>query len=1379
MAPGSPTPHGALTDPITTEDATVNVAGRLLLRVKIEFPIFAGGFIYLTDQAISGVTSESRITEWGEAVVLMDGGEDSLSLTVSNVPMASVMPGFGSTTKFSDYWNATFPPEGAKVTFEVSVLQTPLWEPYFVGAITEVSGITDRTVTLEISDISTKFYRDIGDPITRAEWPQAADAAVDRIKPIALGSVKAFTPPKVRERQRATLRTPILASDTISVGTPKDVTVDSNKKWPTTGQLKIDDEHFLYDNTVITGEKTIRLTGRAQNSTTAATHTTGKLMMERAQESWLIVGHIAAGAVGTGLGVAAQGGITGIYGLGDNDELVPLDSGLFTVTNVAGKMLLTTTSLDGITISTPSANPTFRRIDMDTAPSLFGFGSLPAGLFSNGTVAKNPEFAAGAMNQWRPDNYAVLNFKSRDSLAVKRTNAFTTPGAAPEKTWLGIEYFGLSQFGFASKLIFAITESSTSLVVANLSNLGPLADMGTTVGSPGIVYVAIEKEILAVTSWVGLPGEPGQTTMNIARGQLGTTAAAHLAEVEVRLYAVANTGFPVEEAIYFPQAYLLAQQSGGGLASLGKLTDISDVPAEIVEKDKGYVESQSLEAFHTHAIAAEDMPRWGKVYNQSSFFNGTQWFQDSFAADLIVSKVLDSTAGSFTGDQWALNSIQQVQMEVGYSLPSGGVGFAFSPGMGFQASTQQRITAMRFRIAHSGTASIKVALYLPDPNTSGDTKFKEKTFTGGGNFPAAAYGLDIDFFKCRFDASTGYPDGLKVGQLLTKHTLLQIDPVGGTPIVWSVTVDMILDDQQLVRGGDSVEFLGDRTLVTTWPSMAYCDSGPYSNGNQYPGPLTDVPAGNTNGYTSTKIIVPWLHGTLQPAVSQNTGAAAQQIRNSVGGKPGMVILNTDTSSTNEEDVNRAHLLIMHPSGPGDARVYRLTMLGAGTGRNTCGTPIVLLVNKKDGAPFSLSPNSQSAGPYTSHASENYSRRCWRWQWDLEQQNISVSKLCSSYFISITAGGTGAGGVAALEAITFLIETDKGRSRGAVGTDAQEYTRVQYFDASSVVSNYSDVLGKQVELRLAKQGFDFLPGKATFGASDGYRPILVARIFWVFKYTGTESRELDDIAVDFTGYSLLAGFHGANTIAGVLVNGPPLLSATLADVDTTSLVTASYPFGPTGPIGLLPLQGVIDEKIGARELINALCEQAQVSGFWELGKFTVSYKYPTGILPGPSAVFDYAAGEIQEDSIQVVRRPKDTVANVVKVSSLPAFARGGFRETSSLKAPASLAKYAQRIYEVDADFLEATYAPTLAKQVLQYRKEPETVIRFQTTISGKARALKRGQVIQVVNSPITAANSARLEVVAINKGMGTLESGIPLYEVECVERPNVSDEAPYP
>ena len=697
---------------------------------------------------------------------------------------------------------------------------------------------------------------------------------------------------------------------------------------------------------------------------------------------------------------------------------------------------------------------------------------------------------------------------------------------------------------------------------------------------------------------------------------------------------------------------------------------------------------------------------------------------------------------------------------------------------------QQRITGIRFRIAHSsntvGSSALKVKFFIPDPVSAGDFKFKEKILSESGTFPAGGPGnLYIDFFKCRFDASTGYPDGIRFSRLFTKHCLLQILSTSNSAksVVWWVSADITLDDQQLVRGADSVEFLGDRTITWARPSMVVATLGSYSNAG-FVGPFGS--AGGVTNYGDEKIVVELMNGLIQRACTFNTGASAMKVRNESGAKIGLVRLNSDSSSTELQDIRRMHLFFAREEGPADARVFRVSLVMLGTGRVGVTTPNVLLRNRRLSIIDNRAPDSTSAGPYTSHDANLYSRRIWRFQWDLEGANLTLAQLVADSYIQVEATGSASSNQeATIEAPFFLIETDKTRASGAVGTNAQEYTRVQYFDASSVVSNYSDVLGKQVELRLAKQGFDFLPGKATFGQDDGYRPILVSRIFWVFKYTGTESRELDDIAVDFTGYSLLAGFHGANTIAGVLVNGPPLLSATLADVDTTSLVTASYPFGPTGPIGLLPLQGVIDEKIGARELINALCEQAQVSGFWELGKFTVSYKYPTGILPGPTAVFDYAAGEIQEDSIQVVRRPKDTVANVVKVSSLPAFARGGFRETSSLKAPASLAKYGQRIYEVDADFLEATYAPTLAKQVLQYRKEPETVIRFQTTISGKARALKRGQVIQVVNSPITAANSARLEVVAINKGMGTLESGIPLYEVECVERPNVSDEAPYP
>ena len=1339
--------------------------GGLYILAQFEFP---SGIVQVSDRSDSydvSATWTPLVLDWGEIVEVLDGGEDSLALTVSNVPNAT------TGVRFSANWDFDNPPEKAPVKLYLTLKDSSEGtvtapELFFVGAISEVSQVTDTQVVLQIESVIRRLDRQIGDPITRTVWPYAPDASVDRVAPIVLGSVKGYTPPLVRERGSALLLSTILSTDNV----PIIIDVDDNeefKRGDGQGNLKINEEVFTYDMATVTTDDQIVLTARAQSTTTAATHSPGDQINERAAMAWVAAGH-------------QMTSVDTVYGVTAARKLVALDSGDYTVDlglNPDDPATITLTGEDGLEISAPGDAPTYRRVEMDDVPDTpKTLAELPAGFPTvgnpiPGNIPKDSILAAGGAGEFAPNTYAVMKAERR-ILPIQRATSFDQPAAGPDRAFLAVEHWGLQTFGPVTFLVEDVEEQqSFSLDGFGLLTVESPEDLGDLIESPLTCWLIVNGEIMKVDGFV-----PQFNAISVERALWGTTQEAHQAGSIVQLYAqtsdnVLNPGQPTElvtePAIYFPQMHVLIENDDGDMESVGKLSNMGSVPIEIPEKAAGYSEAQTLTAWHGHKVSG--LGTGGKLYQSfGQFDEDLLWRQAGSVGGLLVSTVqLDSTSPNIADDVLIPGS---VELGAGYALGSDGLSFIMNPGTGLGFSYNQRIRKLVLRFAHarsggSSNGRVRVRVWVGSnigqggsPQLVADVTKENEGTVSYGQTPK------MSTVRIKFDVSTGFDNGIRFASLTSRHFTIMFTNDTGTNELYYVTADLKPESQQLVGGG--AEFLGNRSIIETVPNFAITDGSSSYVNNGYSGPLGD---GSGVNWATNKIVPELMKAQAWPYLLEDTSSGFD-IKNPNGNK-NFVLRFSNNGGTNR-DLQRVKLYVNNIRAPSSANIYRVTLYlrVAGFGANI--EPLQCFMRNESGTV--QTGFSEDAGGWTNYDGNDVSARLFTYTFNLKAAPVSVKQFIQGYYLEVTVNG--AHDITQNKEVycDFAVcsfEVDDDRTNSADVTKAEQFTRVDYFDVSSYVSSYDDIQNRRIEIHKIPEGFDMpesvLDGLPVGSKDDDGRPVFVSRVWWTARYRDAKSEELREVAYDGEGISLTPAATAASAVEKVLTYGAPLMAAESTDIDLGSLVQATLD-------GALNVRGVVSERTTGKDLLQSLCEQSNCFGFWHLGKFTMLHRADPTALPVSSATFSDTAGEILFDSLSVVRRPVSSVSNELIVRGGPDHIKGGFTFDAPLQAPTSVGKYGPQREELSAQFLQSqTDVDSLASRALAYRKEPEVVVRFQTTIFEKARNLKRGDIVSVIH-PLGTWN--KLEVVAISKAMGTVKSGIPAYEIEAVERDATVDEA---
>lgn len=1303
------------------------------IRLRVFFPLAPTGRVDLTDRT-DIANAEVRVLDWGELVQSMDASRDSWACTIFNGKLPTTQ--LGTDTRFSDYWNSARPPEGTPCEIHFRLSPTAAWETLFTGAIQEISEVSERAVQLEIGDPGARLYREIGDPILRSDYPQAAEAALAGIKPIVLGAVAAWTPPKVRERKKTVLQTTLTASTAM----PAIVSVEDSETWPTTGQLRIDEEDFAFDQATITSTTQIRLTARAQNGTTAAAHDSGAAIAELAQEKWLVCGHKA-----TTLG--------DVFGVTSKNDLVLIDPSLYTADTgaLSGEASIELVETGGLSVAAPSDSPTYRRyeLDSDINPTL---ADVPAGFSTNNQQAKNAVLAAADAGSWTGNSYALLRKNDADTLLLTRTAAISDPPpTAPTAVFLAVEHWGIETFGALGTLEAEVSALGTTLAVT----FGAIDDFVANQ-----TYVIVDDELMRVSA-----ATSGQLT--VLRGQLGTAASEHGEGAVVRLARHPSTA--ADGRVVLPQAHVFVD-TGAGPVEVGKLRTLSDVPPKIAAAE-GYTEASTLEAWHGHQLAG--LPISGRGVQRYDFFDSAiGWTFGGARSDLMPATLLPFSAGTVDGPTIP----DSFDAAAYYQLGTTGLAYCLDIDQSQQFSVNQRVAVLRIRAmaSHATSGNLRCRVWI---GSNGDasgvaTNVFDQTVSVTSSISANSP-TDQFVFKVDFSANNGFPNGVRMAQLLNKH--FQVLFTGTNTRLHYASADFKMETAQLVGGAGNDEYLANRAVSTHEPTLVVSSTAsPYTNAG-LPGPFGSAAAPATN-FGATSIVVHLLYNRAWFNLTKSSGNAF--IVRDNGGNTELTRWSTD--GTNKYEIRSASFNVGNAEHHGTARIFRLSLLMQVAGRNIALAPSVSLQGTN--VPFST-PSSESAGGWSNvdGDTDNLSRRVWRWTWNFVGVGV-VAKDLRQWFVKIDANGTVATGTEFYaDNVVFHIEAEEPKAKKVIPEKASNFTAVNYFDASAVIGTYSDVVGAKVAVRMARNVFDpdlkttwidgsFQPQQVVT-KDERFRPIFVHRVWWVFEYAATNTEEVSRIAVDVTGFPLPFA-NGTSAIGQVLVGGPPLLSATLAEINSASFASAAA-------AGALNLRGVIDRRVDAHALLQELCLQAQLAGFWEgNGQFRLVYKQKQNDMPGFRATFDHNAGEILEDSLRIEQRPKNTIDTRVIVRAAPDYVKGELTIDAGKVAP--LAETNLGVIhgprEIAANYLwTETDAGKLASQQLDYSRTAERVVRFAVPPLPKSIALRRGDIIGIRNHPLLG-NVNRLQVVAKHTLFGSLRSGIPTIEIECLQRELGTDEA---
>ena len=1339
------------------------LSGDLQIRARFLLPKAPGNRVIVCDR--DDVTGENRVRGWGQVVQLISGDSDTATLTISNLPMAETTVGSG---RFSDYWSIARPPDGSAVTIDFRTSSTADWEQGFVGAISEVSRITEQEVVISLGGQDERLYRDIGDVIARAEYPQAEESAIDTIKPIILGEVQKFPPPQTRERKSAILKESILAATAINSGATKTVKVDDNTGWPDSGTLKIGDEVFGFNQTTLTDDTDdeIRLISRAQEGTTAQTHSSGDGMLERAKAKWIVAGHECAS-------------ISDVFGVTSNGETVLLDPANYTTDlgQISGEASVELNSDDGLKITAPGENSVYRRVEMDTDTlkgSVSASAHLPVGFPAADGDAKNAALAAADAGSWGENTYAIMRKGDAATLGLYRSDPVDIPPIQPSRVFLAVEHTGMEEFAKLGELTEELGDDALSDIIVKFDNQSN-EDMGTE------TYIAVDDEWMKVAP--GGSGPAGVTLEPTGRGALGTSVASHGEGAIVRL--VRNHPSVGDGRVEMPQVHVFLESdphlqlgaAGHTFTEVGKLKVGSDVPADVAEQE-GYTEGASLTTWHGHVV--DGLPVYGKTENDNDIGFAHDKFQyPTWLGDVLVGTVKNVnqlTAGN--PDKLTQQMLPLSSTGAGGITPGeGGWLVHFSPNQtALAASMNQRVVELRVRLAVSSTDgsnnTVRTRCWI---STAGDNGVPQLVLDESD-------GIDVSLsyqnpttstsYKVAFTEANGFPDGVRMARLLSKDFAVLINAPDGGIRLHHAAIDLRFQQQQLAGGSGDDEFLNDRSIHIVPPMVAVADgTSTFDNS-------TDAGPDGTGGYGGSKMIHVLATDFHNQYLTKDTTSnfLARDIQ---GNRTGLVRFTQ--SPTGDRDVFRCSLHFPAYVTHGKARVFRISLLMRVAAREDTVPPIVWIAPTASGGD-NYAPSSTSAGPLTNFDSDAHGigGRLWRWTWNFSgpNQNIKAKDLHQMRVTIQSAGDHNDDEEWYSDFGSFHIETNDPRSNSAQTVKAEQFTRVNYFDVTEQVSSPDDVQNLGVVLSMAKDLYDpdlitAFGNQKVISKDYKFQPIFVHRVWWVFEQRSSDEQEVTRIAVDVDGISLIPGFEGATAIQKVLTSGPPLLDYSPA---TNFLNTGSFVSATTA--GMHKLRGVIQQRIGARELLNKLCEQARVWGFWEDGVFRVLYKHDPSVIGQGVArvVFDYDQGHILDDSVELSPRPKNSVTTRVSINARPDYVKGGFKIDAAAKAPVAEQEIGTILgpHKIDADFIwTQAEADSLAEQQIDYRRLPEVILRFQTSLFQVARDLRRGDLVELHNHALVDAGDT-FQVVGINRSFGTLSSGIPVYEIEAVQRILTSD-----
>lgn len=1257
---------------------------------------FPSGELIVTDRADVG--GEVRVLDWGEVDITIDGGEDHVELRLSNVPINGV--------RLSDRWSLTQPPEGAKVTIEWShhaMTSTPNWVAFFVGSITEVSMLTELEVVLQVGDVLAAYERDIGDPITVSEFAQAAEDAIGRAKPVVLGTVKQWTPPISRERKKTTTKAVI---DT-TTATPFTLSVESSKGWPNSGSLKIDDELFVWDNTGFSLTDQLRIVSRAQSGTTAGFHDIGALVVEQVPQTWLVADHPSAA-------------ITQVYAVSSSGTKIQLDASKYTAylgTGVDYRTTITTTATDAEEIELPSDRQVYRRVDLDAADTLANPG-FPSG-FGTPTAAKNPALACGDAGQWAPDAFATLYHKSADTLAVRRSAAFDPPAVPFDRAYLCVEHFGLRDFGKSARLITEITETATTFATNKTA-----------------IFFAGQKIRCDAEEMLVFSLDVNAGTITVTRAIDGTTAAKHPADARVIVIVAALSQ---GGASVFPIVRLWLEDSvgSGTYSEIGKLIDFSQIPPDTKDESE-VVTASMLSAFHGHPV--DDSVFSSGLFPPSVYATAENQWQE--IGSLAVATIL-TTATEDSKIQEPLSP--QVVRPYRLDSTKNKVRFTLNgANTSLNTSHLQKIQALRVRVVHAATgntggvpaSTIRIRwvigenipiIVLDEFDTNDGALIKTK-------------GPKVSTFGVP-NIPTKFPNGLLAISLFSHNSTIIVERTTNDTDLYHVAVDCILEQQQLI--GNSAELVADRSIVSGRFDCVLAKDGSYDS--------------LTAGVKSDIILELVASNSHYYFLSDN--AATFKVLGPGGSQSGLVMFCNDATNANE--TKKFNCYWTGIDAPSDTRVLSVSVfMDFGVKATTGGTSITAeMVNESNSQ--AIAPSSASAGVLSNLATQGdtFTRLTYWWTFTNLPSTLTVGQLLQYFRVRFTSNSAKAtGNEAYINAISYRVELGQATGKVSKTITADQFTRVQYFDLTESLSDYTDILNRRTLVQFQKN---------SIGNFESAKPLLLHRVFWLFRHFEVNKEPLDRIAVDMTGIALT---DSVDAFRKVLTYGYPLLNLPTANIGEPTFALAAA-------LGALPIAGVVEEPTPCRELLAKMAEQAKCSLFFASGTALapldsvaiLSFKLPLSSIPGPNVGYFWSGGDMYPDTLEIQYRTKDSVGNFITVKGDKNYATGEYRISSEKKLDASIAKYRRRPFELNADFLASqTLINSLSTQLLEYRHEREIIVRFRSPPTIKALGALPSLIAQI-SHPIFS--SSRTEIIGIRLVPGSLSGGLPPYvELSVALRP---------
>lgn len=339
---------------------------------------------------------EGRVVSISSLNLAVDTVSDTATVTLDNT-------GFGGDTPVESQWSDAHPAEGTKV--EVSYLfNDDDWEDRIIllyGQISEISGQTDREVSIIIHGVDATLPQQINVEINATDFPDAPRASIGRMQPFVFGTVERMEGIPVTTIARTQTTFPILSADTtISVG---DVS-----QLPASGTVLIGGtEQVTYSG--ISGND-LTGCGRGANGTTAADFGTGIDVVEVGQLDILFAGH----------DITSFGDVWGVSG----SRIALLASSLYTTHLTQPAYVRFATGWPTIPVPSGALVPTQVQMDAPTSAD----------------NAINSEGACGNSVNWSPKSHATVKDDGAHYYsAVKRTLP-VVPAGDIVRVWAVFEY---------------------------------------------------------------------------------------------------------------------------------------------------------------------------------------------------------------------------------------------------------------------------------------------------------------------------------------------------------------------------------------------------------------------------------------------------------------------------------------------------------------------------------------------------------------------------------------------------------------------------------------------------------------------------------------------------------------------------------------------------------------------------------------------------------------------------------------------------------------------------------------------------------------------------------------------------------------------------